>query len=107
MSIQSLKSQDAARTYVQNADVARSGSAARTKGAADAKRHQSSHKADSVSLSADARSLAAAREAVQSSSDVRENKVADIKQRVDNGTYQVPARVLARKMLDTSSTSAN
>ena len=108
MSIQSLKSQDAARTYVQNADVARSGNAARAKGAnASRAHHHSSPKADSVSLSADARSLAAARDTVKSAPDVREQKVADIKQRVDTGTYQVPARVLARKMLDAAGAASS
>jgi anti-sigma28 factor (negative regulator of flagellin synthesis) len=33
---------------------------------------------------------------------VREQKVAEIKQQVDSGTYQVPAHVLARKMVDAS-----
>jgi negative regulator of flagellin synthesis FlgM len=56
-----------------------------------------------VSLSADARSLSAARDAVQRAPDVREQKVADIKQQISDGTYHVPARLVARKMLDQQS----
>jgi len=33
---------------------------------------------------------------------VREQKVADIKQQVSDGTYKVSPKVLARKMLDAS-----
>jgi flagellar biosynthesis anti-sigma factor FlgM len=51
-------------------------------------------------LSDSARSLAAAREAVRQAVDVREQRVADIRQRVADGTYAVPSRLLARKMLD-------
>ena len=98
MSIDKLGAQSAARTYVQNTEVARGAAA---KGAHKAHGHgQAAQSADSVSLSADARSLASAREAVQASPDVREQKVADIKQRVDSGTYEVPARVLARNIVD-------
>jgi negative regulator of flagellin synthesis FlgM len=44
-----------------------------------------------------------ARAAVQNASDVRDDKVAEIKQRISDGTYQVPAHVLARKLLNQSS----
>ena len=55
---------------------------------------------DEVSLSSEARSLAAARDSVAAASDVREDKVSAIKQRVEDGTYSVPSNVLARKLLD-------
>ncbi len=104
-SIDRVSGQDAARTYVQNADVARSGGAPH---AAKAHEHhaQPSKGVDSVTLSASARSLAAAREAVNNAPDVREQKVAEIKQQVTDGTYTVSARALARKMLDTSNNQA-
>ena len=102
MSIDRLGAQGAARTYIQNADVTRAA------GAKDAPKaaHHHGHRAvgDSVTLSSDARSLAAARDAVQNSPDVREQKVNEIKQRVDSGTYDVPAHVLARNMVDASKT---
>ena len=108
MSIDKLSAQGAARTYVQNTDVAR---AADAKGAArTGQAHHHTHhaqQADSVSLSADARSLQAAREAVQSTPDVREQKVAAIKQRVDDGTYFVPASALARTIIDAASTTSS
>jgi negative regulator of flagellin synthesis FlgM len=92
--------QDAARTYIQNAEITRSNAA--VAGAPQAPQTQRPHqasKADSVTLSASARLLAAAREAVQAAPDVRADKVADIKQRLGDGTYTVNASVLARKML--------
>jgi negative regulator of flagellin synthesis FlgM len=61
--------------------------------------HQDAPKTDSVSLSDDARSLSAARQAAQAAPDVREHKVAAIKQRVEDGTYTVSSRVLARNIL--------
>ena len=57
---------------------------------------------DSVTLSDSARSVASARTAVQNAPDVRQQKVADIKQQLSDGTYQVSSRVLAGKMLDAS-----
>jgi negative regulator of flagellin synthesis FlgM len=99
MSIDKLSAQSAARTYVQNADA--SGvSQARAKSAEKA---ASPSRVDSVVLSENARSLAAAREAVQQAPDVRTEKVDAIKQRVTDGTYNVPASVLARKLLDSNS----
>jgi negative regulator of flagellin synthesis FlgM len=59
---------------------------------------------DSVTLSDSAKSLASARAEVEKTPDVREQKVADIKQQVSDGTYKVSAKVLARKMLDTANT---
>jgi flagellar biosynthesis anti-sigma factor FlgM len=50
-------------------------------------------------LSDGARSLAAARKAVEEAMDVREQRVAEIRQRLADGTYIVPSRVLARRML--------
>ena len=107
MSIDRLAAQDAARTYVQNAQTAELGRTA-AGGAANPGRaeHAAARRAsrpDSVTLSANARSLVAAREAVNAAPDVREDKVAAIKQRISDGTYSVPAHVLARKMLSTSS----
>lgn len=99
-SIDRVIGQDAARTYIQNAELTRSNAAAA--GAQQAARTNAQHqpsKADSVTLSANARSLAAAREAVQNAPAVRENKVAEIKQSIDSGTYSVSSSVLARKML--------
>ena len=94
---------EAARTYIQNADVARS-AAASGNAQAGGKAHHQHHAAqvDTVTLSEGARSLATARAAVQNASDVRDDKVAEIKQRISDGTYQVPTRVLARKLLDQS-----
>jgi len=105
MSIERLSAHSAARTYVQNAEVAGANSAAAKAKSAEQSASKSAGRSDSVSLSADARSLAAAREAVQQAPDVRAEKVEAIKQSVADGTYSVPASVLARKLLDASKES--
>ena len=97
MNINPLFSEAASRNYVQNADAARAQSAERPNDAA--KDARATSRVDSVVLSANARSVAAAREAVKSSPDVREEKVSEIRQRVLDGTYHVPAKVLAGKLL--------
>jgi flagellar biosynthesis anti-sigma factor FlgM len=94
---------EAARTYIQNADVARSAAASvNAQAGGKAQRQHHAPQVDTVTLSEGARSLATARAAVQNASDVRDDKVAEIKQRISDGTYQVPTRVLARKLLDQS-----
>ena len=103
-SIERLGHHEAARTYLQNAEAARAaGSAAPKDGEAPAP--SGARSPDSVTLSHNARQVAAARDAVQNAPDVREQKVAEIKQRVEDGTYSVPAHVLARKLLDTAQQS--
>jgi flagellar biosynthesis anti-sigma factor FlgM len=99
-SIDRLAAQDAARTYTHNTDVARSGAAQQ---ASKTQHHRQGHSksVDSVTLSDGAKTLAAARDAVKNAPDVRDQKVSEIKQQVSDGTYSVPAKVLARKMLDT------
>jgi negative regulator of flagellin synthesis FlgM len=54
---------------------------------------------DTLEVSARGRELAKAQQAVDEAPDVRADKVAEIKQRIEDGTYQVPADVLARKLL--------
>jgi len=102
--IDRVSSQGVSRAYVQNADATQTGSAQQA-GKAGQHRHQAP-KADSVTLSDSARSLAAARDAVQKAPDVREQKVADIKQRVTDGTYNVSARALAQKMVEATKNSS-
>jgi negative regulator of flagellin synthesis FlgM len=96
-SIDRITAQDAARTYVQNTDVTRSG------GVPQAAKAQSDQQpirsVDSITLSDSARSLAAARDAVRNAPDVREEKVAAIRDLVSQGTYSVPASELAQNML--------
>jgi negative regulator of flagellin synthesis FlgM len=54
---------------------------------------------DTLEVSARGRELAKAQQAVDAAPDVRADKVADIKQRIADGTYHVSADVLARKLL--------
>lgn len=100
-SIDRVSGQDAARTYVQQTDAARTAAASAAQAQQGSKAHHAhTPKVDSVTLSDSARSLANARAEVAKAPDVREHKVADIKHQVESGTYEVSARVLARKMVD-------
>jgi negative regulator of flagellin synthesis FlgM len=93
--IDSISAQNLSRAYVQNTDAAQQ---ARPDNV-NQNRQAPSPQADSVSLSDGAKSLAAARDAVQNTPDVREQKVAAIKQQISDGTYSVSSQVLARRML--------
>jgi len=53
-----------------------------------------------VDFSARARELHAALDAAKAAPDVREDKVADARQRIESGTYRVDAEAIARRMLD-------
>jgi flagellar biosynthesis anti-sigma factor FlgM len=102
-SIDRISPQDAARLYAQNTDVSRtSGPTAAVQPAGKAHLRTHVQTTDSVTLSDSARSMSAARTAVQNAPDVRQQKVADIKQQLSDGTYQVTSRALARKLLDVS-----
>ncbi|MGE3272446.1 MAG: flagellar biosynthesis anti-sigma factor FlgM [Chloroflexota bacterium] len=57
---------------------------------------------DSVEISDRSRELARARQAVDAAPDVRAEKVADIKKRIEDGTYTVSPHLLARKILEGS-----
>lgn len=54
---------------------------------------------DKVEISSFAKELQVAKQAVSAGSDVREDKVADIKARLANGTYNVDSEAFADKML--------
>ena len=102
-SIDRISAQDAARMYAQNTDVSRAAAAtAAVQPAGKAHHRGHAQSSDSVTLSDSARSVASARTAVLNAPDVRLQKVADIKQQLSDGTYQVSSRVLAGKMLDAS-----
>ena len=55
---------------------------------------------DTLEISDRARELAKARQAVDQAPEVRAEKVADIKKRIEDGTYSVSPKILARKLLD-------
>jgi len=59
-------------------------------------------KGDRVALSAQAKELQAAREAVAKMDDVDHEKVARIKAQIEAGTYKVDAGKIAEKMIDES-----
>ncbi|MBE5939371.1 MAG: flagellar biosynthesis anti-sigma factor FlgM [Lachnospiraceae bacterium] len=55
---------------------------------------------DKIEISSFGKELQIAKQAVANSSDVREDKVADIKARLANGTYHVDAATFADKLLE-------
>lgn len=57
---------------------------------------------DTVEISDRSRELARARQAVDESPEVRADRVADIKKRIEDGTYSVSPQMLARKLLEGS-----
>lgn len=57
---------------------------------------------DSVEVSERARELSRAQEAVESAPDIRADKVARLKQQIAEGSYSVPAEMVADKLLDES-----
>ncbi len=57
---------------------------------------------DSVSLSSFAKELSVAKRAIDSTPDVRQEKVSAIKQQIKEGTYDVSAEQVAEKILANS-----
>ncbi|MCC7370284.1 MAG: flagellar biosynthesis anti-sigma factor FlgM [Chloroflexi bacterium] len=57
---------------------------------------------DTVEISDRSRELARARQAVDEAPEVRAERVADIKKRIEDGTYSVSPQMLARKLLEGS-----
>ncbi|TCK62109.1 flagellar biosynthesis anti-sigma factor FlgM [Seleniivibrio woodruffii] len=57
---------------------------------------------DSVSFSDSARLLSSVKNGVKSSPDVRTDLVADLKNRIENGTYNVSGRQVAEKIVQNS-----
>jgi len=55
---------------------------------------------DTLEISDSARELVRARQAIDEAPDVRAERVADIKKRIEDGTYSVSPHVLARTLLD-------
>ena len=55
---------------------------------------------DTLEISNKARELARARQAVDAAPEVRSEKVAAIKKRIEDGTYTVSPQLLARKLLE-------
>jgi negative regulator of flagellin synthesis FlgM len=96
MSIDRLGAHEAARAYVQNAEPTK---VSKTPGVKGAEGNQAQPGSDQVSLSAEARALALARKAVDGAPDVREDRIAAIKQQIENGTYNVSPEALAKSIL--------
>ena len=55
---------------------------------------------DVLEISGPARQVAKLREEIARVPDVREERIADIKARIKSGTYGVPSREVARKMIE-------
>lgn len=57
-------------------------------------------RSDYVEISEFGKVLQTAKQAVKNSRDIREDKVADIKARIDNGTYEVSGESFADKVIE-------
>ena len=68
-------------------------------GAANAKAKNAASRADGASLSPAAQELLRARRATQEAPDVRAALVAELRQQVQSGTYQVDEHALAKRLL--------
>jgi flagellar biosynthesis anti-sigma factor FlgM len=62
-------------------------------------RVQGAGASDRADLSDRARLLAKARTSFQNTPDINQEKVADVKKRVDSGTYSIPTDQLVRRLL--------
>ena len=67
-------------------------------GSGTAKTKKAGQRPDQASLSAEAQELLAARRAVQESPDVRADRVAALRQQIQDGTYKVDEYALARRL---------
>ncbi|OPZ85094.1 MAG: Anti-sigma-28 factor, FlgM [bacterium ADurb.Bin429] len=54
---------------------------------------------DTVHLSSDVEAVAAARDAIAQTPEIREEKVAALRKAIEDGTYQAPAEQVAEKIL--------
>jgi negative regulator of flagellin synthesis FlgM len=101
-----MKVNSATTQSIQNKDIA---------GASGAKRTDKSSAAESASkagtaaidssavkpeISSKAREFSQAKDIASNASDVREEKIAELKRRIASGTYQVNAQAIADKMVD-------
>lgn len=60
------------------------------------------NKADTVALSSAAKNIQEAQKQLEAIPDVREDKVAQLKEQIENGTYEMDAEKIADKMLKDS-----
>jgi len=65
----------------------------------DPGKEQPGVKGDTVSLSKEAREVAAVTQKLEETPDIREDKVAEIKEKIDNGTYTVDGQKAATNLL--------
>ena len=66
---------------------------------ADSEKEQPAVKEDTVSLSREAKEVAAITQKLEETPDIRDDKVAEIKESIDNGTYNVNGQQAASNML--------
>ena len=67
--------------------------------AAAEQKEQQQAKADTVALSSAAKDIQEAQKQLEAIPDVREEKVAQLKEQIENGTYEIDAEKIADKMI--------
>ena len=65
---------------------------------ADSEKRQPAVKEDTVSLSREAKEIAAIRQKLEETPDIRDGKVSEIKEKIDNGTYNVNGQQAATNL---------
>ena len=68
-------------------------------GASDSRPEKTTAKTDTVVISESAKRVQEVRKQLDAIPDIREEKVAQLKEQVENGTYQVNAEKVAEKMI--------
>lgn len=72
----------------------------RTKEAKANDKLRSSEKTDKVTLSSRAKEIKLAKRLIELVPDIREEKVAEIKQKIKNGTYKIDGEKIAAKLIE-------
>ena len=92
---------------VQNGEVAGTKQGGRAAGAHEAKRSERSSESEkgssqgaSSEISSKSRDFATAKAAAEATPDVREDRVADLKKRISDGSYKVNAEGVANRLVD-------
>lgn len=102
MKVQETTTRSAGDLALQAAKTAKPEAQAAQAATAKSQGGQGAGPAATVTLSARSRELHSAMSAVQAAPDVRADKVADVRNRLDNGTYIVDPTRIARGILNTS-----
>lgn len=98
--IQPIRPQDASGIYQRQVSSSREAGEAPAQRTGAAGRGDQPRRTDHVAVSDEARLFARIMQSVVDAPDIRATRVAELRQRVESGTYQVDADALARLMFE-------